>query len=110
MLVVGIDVVKERCDSINRGESHIGDIKSDEMAPLVKKGLLSASVPSTSCHKDVANTSLFSRVMATIWPVVTAPDAVAWPSKSVDVPPVKAVMKSQFKITSSRVGAVLAGS
>lgn len=45
LTVVGIDVVKERCDSINRGESHIGDIKSEEMAPLVKKGLLSASVP-----------------------------------------------------------------
>ena len=40
---VAIDLDKSKVDAINRGESYIGDIASDTVAALVKKGLLRAS-------------------------------------------------------------------
>ncbi|MEY4005989.1 MAG: hypothetical protein RLZZ221_2085, partial [Verrucomicrobiota bacterium] len=39
---LGIDVQQARVDRINAGVSDIGDVPSEEMAPLVKQGLLSA--------------------------------------------------------------------
>ncbi len=38
----GIDIQQARVDRINRGESDIGDVPSEELAPLVKSGMLSA--------------------------------------------------------------------
>ena len=40
---VAIDLDKTKVDAINRGESYIGDIASDTVSALVKKGLLRAS-------------------------------------------------------------------
>jgi len=40
--VFGIDIKKERADSINRGESYIGDVKSDDLARLVEAGKIKA--------------------------------------------------------------------
>ncbi len=41
--VVGIDIDKKRVDSINRGESYIFDIDSNELGALVKRGRISAT-------------------------------------------------------------------
>lgn len=41
--VVGIDVQQAVADTINRGESHIEDIPDSRLAPLVEKGLFSAT-------------------------------------------------------------------
>ncbi len=43
--VFGIDVDRRRVDLVNAGESYIGDIPTEELAPLVKKGLVSAHLP-----------------------------------------------------------------
>ncbi|MEZ6194465.1 MAG: nucleotide sugar dehydrogenase [Planctomycetota bacterium] len=43
--VVGIDVSEERVAQINRGESYIGDVETDELAPLVKSGKITGSLP-----------------------------------------------------------------
>lgn len=40
---VGLDVSEERVNSLNRGESYIGDVTDEELAPLVQDGLLSAT-------------------------------------------------------------------
>lgn len=40
---VGIDIDSRKVDSINRGESYIDDVSADELAPLVKSGLISAT-------------------------------------------------------------------
>ena len=45
LTVVGVDVIKERIESLSRGESHILDIPSEELLPLVKSGKMSASLP-----------------------------------------------------------------
>ena len=39
----GIDLIAEKVDSINRGQSYIGDVADDELAQLVKDGTLSAT-------------------------------------------------------------------
>ena len=41
--VLGFDVQKEKCDSVNRGENYIGDVVPEELARLVKDGHLSAT-------------------------------------------------------------------
>lgn len=41
--VLGIDPDQSKVDAINRGESYIGDVPSDELAQLVTAGVLSAS-------------------------------------------------------------------
>jgi UDP-N-acetyl-D-glucosamine dehydrogenase len=41
--VLGIDVSEPKVESINRGESYIGDVTTEELAPLVEKGLISAT-------------------------------------------------------------------
>src|SRR5690349_8161747 len=38
--VVGIDVDQRKVDAINRGESYIGDISADELAPYVRTAVL----------------------------------------------------------------------
>ena len=38
--VIGFDIDKAKVDSINRGESYIGDVKSENLKPLVDKGLI----------------------------------------------------------------------
>ena len=42
--VVGVDVTEEKVAMLNNGESYIGDIPSERLAPLVKNGKFSASV------------------------------------------------------------------
>ena len=39
----GIDLSAEKVDSVNRGQSYIGDVPDDELARLVKDGTLSAT-------------------------------------------------------------------
>lgn len=41
--VVGIDLSKSKVDSLNRGESYIQDVPTEEVAALVKSGKLSAT-------------------------------------------------------------------
>ena len=41
--VLLVDVVQRVVDALNRGESHIGDVSSEELAPLVRDGRLTAS-------------------------------------------------------------------
>ena len=41
--VIGIDPDQHKVDLVKRGESYILDITSEQLAPLVKKGLISAS-------------------------------------------------------------------
>jgi UDP-N-acetyl-D-glucosamine dehydrogenase len=41
--VVGLDVVDEKVAAINRGISHIEDVPSERLAPLVQAGTLRAS-------------------------------------------------------------------
>jgi len=41
--VVGLDVVDEKVAAINRGISHIEDVPSERLAPLVESGMLRAS-------------------------------------------------------------------
>lgn len=40
---VGVDVDRARCDALNAGRSHVGDIESDVVADLVGRGLLRAT-------------------------------------------------------------------
>jgi UDP-N-acetyl-D-glucosamine dehydrogenase len=42
--VLLVDVVQDVVDTLNRGESHIEDIRSDELAPLVAAGRIAATV------------------------------------------------------------------
>jgi UDP-N-acetyl-D-glucosamine dehydrogenase len=41
--VVLVDVLQDVVDAINRGESHIGDVPSEELMPLVESGAVSAT-------------------------------------------------------------------
>jgi UDP-N-acetyl-D-glucosamine dehydrogenase len=41
--VVLVDVVQDVVDAINRGESHIGDVPSEHLKPLVESGSISAT-------------------------------------------------------------------
>jgi UDP-N-acetyl-D-glucosamine dehydrogenase len=41
--VIGFDVQKEKCDSVNRGENYIGDVVPEELTRLVNNGHLCAS-------------------------------------------------------------------
>ncbi len=41
--VVLVDVVQDVVDAINRGESHIGDVPSERLRPLVESGAVSAT-------------------------------------------------------------------
>jgi len=41
--VLGFDIQKEKCDSVNRGENYIGDVVPQELARLVHNGHLSAT-------------------------------------------------------------------
>jgi len=43
--VVGIDVDQRRIDAVNKGESYIGDVPSDVLAPLVEAGKIRAGMP-----------------------------------------------------------------
>ena len=42
---VGIDVSEDRVARINRGESYIGDVKTEELSALVKQGMIEAALP-----------------------------------------------------------------
>jgi UDP-N-acetyl-D-glucosamine dehydrogenase len=42
--VVGVDVTEEKVTMLNNGESYVGDIPSERLAPLVKNGKFIASV------------------------------------------------------------------
>jgi len=41
--VVLVDVVEEIVDAVNRGESHIGDVSSDKLRPMVEQGAITAT-------------------------------------------------------------------
>jgi UDP-N-acetyl-D-mannosaminuronate dehydrogenase len=41
--VIGFDIQKEKCDSVNRGENYIGDVVPEELVRLVHNGHLSAT-------------------------------------------------------------------
>ncbi len=41
--VIGVEISKSRVDSVNRGESYIGDITSERLAPLAAKKMLEAT-------------------------------------------------------------------
>jgi UDP-N-acetyl-D-glucosamine dehydrogenase len=57
LTVVGIDPDKRKVDAVNRGESYILDITNEQLAPLVKKGLISATTD-FSVVKDVQAVSI----------------------------------------------------
>ena len=41
--VIGFDIQKEKCDSVNRGENYIGDVVPEELVRLVNNGHLAAT-------------------------------------------------------------------
>ena len=41
--VIGFDIDQNKVDSVNRGESYIGDVRSENLKPLVDKGLIEAT-------------------------------------------------------------------
>jgi UDP-N-acetyl-D-glucosamine dehydrogenase len=41
--VLLVDVVQRLVDALNRGESHIGDVRNEELAPLVRDGRIAAT-------------------------------------------------------------------
>ena len=54
--VTGIDLLPEKVDLVNRGVSYIGDIKTEELAPLVESGKLRATTDfSTLLELDTVN-------------------------------------------------------
>jgi UDP-N-acetyl-D-glucosamine dehydrogenase len=57
LTVIGIDPDQRKVDSVNRGESYILDISSEQLAPLVRKGLVSATTD-FSAVKDVQAVSI----------------------------------------------------
>ena len=40
---VGVDIIESKVDMVNRGESYIGDVKGEDLAEVVGKGLLTAT-------------------------------------------------------------------
>src|SRR5215471_13057621 len=44
-----VDVVEDVVDALNRGESHIEDVESERLAPLVEQGLVRA----TTVYEDM---------------------------------------------------------
>jgi len=57
LTVVGIDPDQRKVDSVNRGESYILDIASEQLEPLVRKGLVSATTD-FSAVKDAQAVSI----------------------------------------------------
>jgi UDP-N-acetyl-D-glucosamine dehydrogenase len=55
--VIGVDSDKSKVDALNRGESYILDITNEQLAPLVKKGLVSATTD-FSVVKDIQAVSI----------------------------------------------------
>jgi UDP-N-acetyl-D-mannosaminuronate dehydrogenase len=51
--VIGLDVNPERVATINRGVSHIPDVPTEIMAPLVQAGLLSATTDYSVCAQRI---------------------------------------------------------
>ncbi|MBN1902086.1 nucleotide sugar dehydrogenase, partial [Candidatus Sumerlaeota bacterium] len=49
--VIGIDVIKEKVDLLNKGVSYIGDVKQEILADLVKKGKLKATTDFSALKK-----------------------------------------------------------
>lgn len=49
--VIGIDVIREKVDMINKGVSYIGDIKQEILTDVVKKGKLSATTDFAALKK-----------------------------------------------------------
>jgi UDP-N-acetyl-D-glucosamine dehydrogenase len=49
--VIGIDVIKEKVDLLNKGVSYIGDVKQEILADVVKKGKLSATTDFAALKK-----------------------------------------------------------
>ena len=47
--VLGIDVDAQRVEAINRGESHIPDVPSEKLAPLVQAGRFRAGTAHSDC-------------------------------------------------------------
>jgi UDP-N-acetyl-D-glucosamine dehydrogenase len=68
--VLGIDVNSERVKTINRGESHIPDVPTSDLAPLVRSGRLSAS----SDYRDCAAMDAMVICVPTPFTRMKAPD------------------------------------
>jgi UDP-N-acetyl-D-glucosamine dehydrogenase len=49
--VIGIDVIREKVDMINKGVSYIGDVKQEILKDVVKKGKLSATTDFAALKK-----------------------------------------------------------
>jgi UDP-N-acetyl-D-glucosamine dehydrogenase len=80
--VVGFDVKQQVVDSLNTGCSHIQDVGSDRLAPLVRKGLISATTDlSRLADVDVISICVPTPLSKTKDPdvsyVLAASDAVA---------------------------------
>jgi UDP-N-acetyl-D-glucosamine dehydrogenase len=68
--VVIVDVVRELVEAINRGESHIGDVPSDKLKPLVQSGAITA----TTDFAAVADADAIVIAVATPLSVQREPD------------------------------------
>jgi UDP-N-acetyl-D-glucosamine dehydrogenase len=52
--VVLVDVVESVVDALNRGESHIGDVPSETLKPLVERGSIGATTDYAAAHDATA--------------------------------------------------------
>jgi UDP-N-acetyl-D-glucosamine dehydrogenase len=52
--VVVVDIVQDVVDAINRGESHIQDVPSEKLAPLVESGAIVATTDFSACADAAA--------------------------------------------------------
>ena len=48
---VGVDIIESKVDMVNRGESYIGDVKGEDLAEVVGKGLLTATTDFSALHE-----------------------------------------------------------
>jgi UDP-N-acetyl-D-glucosamine dehydrogenase len=68
--VLGIDVDAQRVEAINRGESHIPDVPSEKLAPLVQAGRFRAG----TAHSDCAHADTVVICVPTPFTKMKAPD------------------------------------
>lgn len=54
--VVGLDILQDKVDKLNAGESYIPDVPTEDLAPLVKSGKLSA----TTSYDDLVDADVIS--------------------------------------------------
>jgi UDP-N-acetyl-D-glucosamine dehydrogenase len=81
--VVLVDVVQEVVDAINRGESHIGDVPSEKLKPLVEQGAITA----TTDYAVVADADAIVIAVPTPLSVQREPDLSAIESAARSIAP-----------------------